>query len=375
MGGFRRAAMRVLLAVFLMVLGAVPAVAGSQSDFPAAPPILVRDATAAPGALSFSVIDESEIPFAAPIVRLAVIPDGAVDPRIEIDPRAEAAGDGAAAGFAVPAGPPMILRGLRVMPVVITVPDREPEGNGGPTPAKLDLTLRYSPAAGAGTRSGAGSGVSSATVAPPSAPVLRRSRGFFEPFADLLVGGPPQLLGSGAEGGYLVITVPEYVETLEPLLAWKREMGYDVVLATTDEIGSANSDILEFIRGRYESASPPPQYVLLVGDIEEVPTWDYHSNVSDLPYSLLDGDDFLPDLEVGRLSVRTVEQAEVVVAKLLGYEKSPYREEGDEWFARAHGRGGLQLLDPGGGGQVVRRAAPRLRVQRDSCRLLPPSLG
>jgi hypothetical protein len=135
-------------------------------------------------------------------------------------------------------------------------------------------------------------------------------------------------------GLYLVVSAPEFVQAVQPLVAWKREKGYAVEVVTTDETGSLNTEIRDYIAERYQEGDVPLQYVLLVGDVEQIPGFDYHSSVSDHPYSLVDGDDFLPDLDVGRLSASTVEEVETIVAKMVGYEKDPLRSGDTGWFRR-----------------------------------------
>ena len=43
-----------------------------------------------------------------------------------------------------------------------------------------------------------------------------------------------------------------------------------------------------------------------------------------MPYSQLDGNDLLPEVIVGRISVRSNNELGVVVAKTLAYEKATY---------------------------------------------------
>jgi hypothetical protein len=162
---------------------------------------------------------------------------------------------------------------------------------------------------------------------------LLESRGFFDAAAAIMPQGagiPP----STGEGGYLIITAPQFLEAIGPLADWKREKGLDVTVVTTGQTGTGREQIQAYIRALYETAAPPPQYVLLVGDVEQLPTFDFHGNVSDLPYMLMDGDDFLPDLFAGRLSVRNEAEAQTVVAKILRHERDPFRADGGAWMGR-----------------------------------------
>ncbi|ETX00595.1 MAG: hypothetical protein ETSY2_38750 [Candidatus Entotheonella gemina] len=100
--------------------------------------------------------------------------------------------------------------------------------------------------------------------------------------------------------------------------------------------------IRDFLSYAYHHWTPPaPTYVLLVGDA----TQDYKDNLrtgtvnfvpsqiietdllgetpSDNWFVLVSGDDILPDMLIGRLSVQSVSQAEAVVDKIIRYEQQP----------------------------------------------------
>lgn len=137
-----------------------------------------------------------------------------------------------------------------------------------------------------------------------------------------------------AGGSYVVITAPQYAAAMAPLAAWKTAKGWPVVLATTDEVGTTNEGIRTWLQNAYESWDTPPEYVLLVGDVDAIPSWSFSGNVTDLPYSLLDGDDWLPDVMLGRFSVSNQSECEAMVAKTVAYEQTPYTDE-DHWFTRS----------------------------------------
>ena len=129
----------------------------------------------------------------------------------------------------------------------------------------------------------------------------------------------------------------------QQLLEWRRQSGYIVYTADIDETGSSNSQIKNYITDAYESLDPAPEYVALVGDTDQsyaIPTfyenWSGYNGEGDMPYSQLDGNDLLPEVLVGRLSVDNSTQLSVVVAKTLGYEKATYIDEtGSDWYVSA----------------------------------------
>lgn len=165
-----------------------------------------------------------------------------------------------------------------------------------------------------------------------SAAPRRASRGFDGALAAALPGWSADAAGA-SHGTYLVISAPAYAAAVQPLLDWKRAKGLEVRLATTEETGESNAAIQAWIREAYATWELPPEYVLLVGDVDVLPAWDFSANVTDMPYALMDQDDWLPDLLLGRWPVANAAEAAAVAAKTVAYEKAPYR--GDEgWFTR-----------------------------------------
>ncbi len=164
-----------------------------------------------------------------------------------------------------------------------------------------------------------------------------------------------ELWGVRAAGGavgadYLIITHPAFAEALGPLIDLRRSQGLTVatanVLGIYDTYGDGRPDpeaIRRFIAHMYATGDPRPRYVLLVGDgsydprqyrSTSPPTFippyladveSYSSETAaDNRYVCVDGDDNLPDLLLGRLPVRSVEQARAVVEKIVRYETAPF---------------------------------------------------
>ena len=147
----------------------------------------------------------------------------------------------------------------------------------------------------------------------------------------------------------------------QQLVSWRHKRGFKVYTASTAITGNSSGDIKSYITNAYNNFDPPPEYVGLIGDVNssfDIPT--YYENWSecyggpchgegDYPYSLLEGDDLLPEVFLGRISVRSSQELAIVVAKTMNYEKviSPQ----DNWFEKA----GL-LVNPesyGSGGSLL----------------------
>jgi len=133
----------------------------------------------------------------------------------------------------------------------------------------------------------------------------------------------------------VIISAPEYSSAADSLVNWKRRKGFHVVKATTDETGTTKEDIKDWLQWAYDAWDTPPEYLLLLGDVDTIPAWNFSGNVSDLPYALLDGEDWLPDLHIGRISVESIEQAATVINKTVRYERTPFTEGDENWFARS----------------------------------------
>ena len=165
---------------------------------------------------------------------------------------------------------------------------------------------------------------------------------------------PPSLqLVDGSDWGdpdhqadYLIVSYRPFIEALEPLIERKRSQGLSVSVVPVDEVynefgsGVVTPDaIIKFVQQAYnEWRSPAPVYLLLVGDssldprdIFDTGTQNYlpseitemnffGESVSDDGFVRVDGDDFLPDMLVGRLPAQSIEDLEVMVDKTLSYE-------------------------------------------------------
>ncbi len=166
--------------------------------------------------------------------------------------------------------------------------------------------------------------------APPRSAVRASSRGFDAALAGSV---PGMAANTGRNGSYVIIAGPDYAAAMEPLVAWKRDKGFEVHLVTTAETGVTAAAIQAWLRDAYAVWDTPPEYVLLVGDVDVIPAWFFSENVTDMPYALMNEGDWLPDLMVGRFSVANADQAAALVAKSVAYEKSPYRVD-EGWFSR-----------------------------------------
>lgn len=128
---------------------------------------------------------------------------------------------------------------------------------------------------------------------------------------------------SDERGKYLIITHDDYYASILPLAEWKHKRGMEVEIAKLSVIGSSSSAIDTYITNAYNNWDVPPDYILFVGDTEYLPTHSSSSG-SDDGYCQLAGGDPLIDVFWGRLSCDNTTQADLIVAKTMGYERTPY---------------------------------------------------
>ncbi len=142
--------------------------------------------------------------------------------------------------------------------------------------------------------------------------------------------------GTGTPQGFLIITYDAFYDSILPLARWKEKKGWSVEVRTLSQTGSSPTEIKNYIANAYQTWSPRPEYVLLVGDVNQVPPYSTVTPVSrtDYPYSMIEGTDFLAELLIGRLPANNVNELNTMVAKILGYEMTPYMSE-TAWFERA----------------------------------------
>lgn len=160
---------------------------------------------------------------------------------------------------------------------------------------------------------------------------------------------PSNLRAQSNGADYLIITHSDFYDNVIPLANHRAGQGLATMLVDVqdvyDEFNHGIFDaqaIRDFLTYAYEDWDPRPSYVLLVGD----GNYDFKDNkgtgepnyvppylacldpfnceiATDNRYACVDGPDNMPDLYIGRLPVKTPDEADAVVDKILAYEASP----------------------------------------------------
>ncbi len=152
-------------------------------------------------------------------------------------------------------------------------------------------------------------------------------------------GEPTGQEAAGKSGGlrFLVVAHDDFAGSgaLGAYVSHKTAMGWTVDFFDTSTTGTAKEDIRAFIQSRYSDLQTRPEAVLLVGDTDRIEAFTGSGSRfpdTDLYYGCMDsGDDWIPELPVGRFSVADAAQLATVINKTIAYETSP----GGAWTSKA----------------------------------------
>lgn len=117
---------------------------------------------------------------------------------------------------------------------------------------------------------------------------------------------------------YLIITVPKYNEAANRLAEWKRTLGFDVHISSKDTW--TNTQIKDTIHSINNI-----EYLLIIGGHPDVPA--QYSSLRNTHYTDLyyggQTTGYIPSIYRGRIPVNTSNEANIVINKIINYEKSP----------------------------------------------------
>lgn len=139
----------------------------------------------------------------------------------------------------------------------------------------------------------------------------------------------------------LIISHPQLANYQAGFIQWKRSLGYDVFVLNRADIGSSLQEIRDAIHTHYTEHQA--DYLLLLGDTVgnfSIPTNFYPSpeyaenDADDFYYTLLEGDDYFPEMLVGRFSFTDIMEFIVMTTKTVSYEQEPFMAD-TSWMTRA----------------------------------------
>jgi hypothetical protein len=145
-------------------------------------------------------------------------------------------------------------------------------------------------------------------------------------------------LSSSGGCEFLIITHDDFEGAANSLLNWKESIGIQTTVVKTSDISStydADNDatrrvyIEAYIDTAYNNWTPCPEYLLLLGDEEFIPTFERYqlpstAYTTDIHYADTDSpNDYEADIPgYGRLPVDTEGEATTVVNKIISYEST-----------------------------------------------------
>lgn len=158
----------------------------------------------------------------------------------------------------------------------------------------------------------------------------------------------------------LILSHTNLANYQKDFIQWKRQLGFDVFVAYQSEIGTTLTDYRNFIRNHYEEHRC--DYLLLLGDATGqgpytiptafFPSPEYNENdADDHQYTLLEGDDYFPEMLVGRFSFNEISEFISMANKTVLYEKTPFMGN-TSWMKRGlavagnYAEGGLRPTTP-----------------------------
>lgn len=171
------------------------------------------------------------------------------------------------------------------------------------------------------------------SISPAFAPAYRELADNWESsyLCDMPVGRPKML----------IISHEQLANFQKEFIRWKRSLGFDIYVINKSEAGQSSNEIRQTIKNFY--LEHRPDYLLLMGDTVgnlSIPTFRYPSpeynelDADDQTYALIEGDDYFPEMLVGRFSFAEVMEVVVMLSKSIGYERNPYMQNTD-WMKRA----------------------------------------
>ena len=235
-------------------------------------------------------------------------------------------------------GKPVIMRGYRIVPVIIYPLRWNPRTKEMQIIEAMDISLDFT------------SDENRINII--DNPNRRRPSASVDKIIAELVMNPPPPRRDDPRGGSILYVIPprdDVEENLEPLIEWRRRMGWTVEVRRVNDNNRAQA-VKAVIQDAYDEWDIPPEHVVLIGDAPHLEGNEYTLGFYDergdypaLPYETdhhfgcLEGDDILQEVAVGRFCYNSINMLRGIVNKIIRYESEPYLGERDDegWQKRA----------------------------------------
>jgi subtilisin family serine protease len=143
----------------------------------------------------------------------------------------------------------------------------------------------------------------------------------------------PDLLDTTIDCDYLIITHAAFfsTETLADFANYRANYNnLNIVITKVDDIyaqfpnvNGNDYSIKDFIQYAYDNWQTSPRHLLIVGDIEYVPSHSQDSMEYEEWYVCVAGEDEWPDLAMGRFSIKNENHLRSIKDKIFAYEQDP----------------------------------------------------
>jgi hypothetical protein len=136
--------------------------------------------------------------------------------------------------------------------------------------------------------------------------------------------------------GMVILTDTAFKKQIGPYIKWKTQKGFRVKVLYKGISGNTYTELRDTLALIYRSAgveNPPPDYLLIIGDVSRVPYYGMGTsgNVTDMYYGEFDGSgDYLPEMYIGRIPARDTAEVRMALRKIIQYEKFEF--EGTNLF-------------------------------------------
>lgn len=224
---------------------------------------------------------------------------------------------------------PVVFRDFRIARVSIFPIRYSPSRHEIQAISSITIRVKYTP----------GSGINPKTTVPkPIAPSFAKLyRNFIFNYDKVL-----QRQYGGREEGYdfmLCIMPDDFAASFQTYADWRHKSGTYIHITKFSEIGATGNNptaVKNHIMDAYNNWDVAPTHVLLIGDAGIAPiktiSYDY-TFVYDDYFVELEGNDYFPEMMIGRFTNQGDYRMQVMINKFLGYEKNPYVTD-PTWFKK-----------------------------------------
>ena len=140
----------------------------------------------------------------------------------------------------------------------------------------------------------------------------------------------------------VIITDTAFKKQLEPFFKWKTQKGFKlkILYRGAHLAGEDYTHLKDTLTKIYRAGTPndpPPEYLLIIGDINRIPYYGSggSGNITDMYYGEFDGNgDYIPEMFIGRIPVADTTELKTAVTKIIQYEKFQFADT-NKFYSRA----------------------------------------